>query len=113
MKLYIQHLLTSLLLIQTMGSVPRSTIGILRKKALCKWKTIMIYRQQRSIAPIIKSDAADVPIHPFVRKYRGMPVTAAPLKQIICLFVKFSATFVLIPDKSFGTCTDIAMSFLP
>jgi len=70
-------------------------------------------KKNGSIAPIIKSDAADVPIHPFVRKYRGMPVTAAPLKQIICLFVKFSATFVLIPDKSFGTCTDIAMSFLP
>ena len=47
MKLYIQHLLTSLLLIQTVCSIPRSTIGILRKKALCKWKIIIIYRPQR------------------------------------------------------------------
>ena len=66
-----------------------------------------------SIAPIIRSDAADVPISPLVKKYKGIPATAAPLKQMICLFVKFSATFVLIPDKSFGTCTDIAISFLP
>ena len=47
MKLYIQHFLTSLLLIQTVCSIPRSTIGILRKKALCKWKIIIIYRPQR------------------------------------------------------------------
>jgi len=70
-------------------------------------------KKNGSIAPIIRSDAADVPISPLVKKYKGIPATAAPLKQMICLFVKFSATFVLIPDKSFGTCTDIAISFLP
>jgi hypothetical protein len=30
---------------------------------------------------------------------------------MICRFVRFKATFVLMPDKSFGTATDIAIRF--
>ena len=53
--------------------------------------------------------AACVPKTPFVRKYKGTPVMAAPLKQMICLLVRFNATFVLMPLRSFGTGTDIAI----
>ena len=52
-----------------------------------------------------------VPINFFKQKYTGIPITAAPLKQIICRLVRFKATLVLIPFKSFGTGTDIAICF--
>ena len=64
------------------------------------------------IATTIRSNAdALVPSEFFVRKYIGPAVRIAPEKHIICLFVRFKATFVLMPDKSFGTATDIAIRF--
>ena len=66
-------------------------------------------KKNGSIAPTMISAAPCVPNTPLVRKYKGTPTSAAPEKQIICLLVRFNATFVLIPLRSFGTGTDIAI----
>ena len=70
-------------------------------------------KKNGSIAPTMISAAPCVPNTPFVRKYKGTPTSAAPEKQMICLFVRFNATFVLIPLRSFGTATDIAINTAP
>ena len=72
----------------------------------------MASRKNGTILPTIISDATDVPITGLVRKYSGTPVIPAAPKPISCLFVRLSATFVLIPDRFFGTGTEIAI-FMP
>ena len=56
-----------------------------------------------------------VPRNPFVAIYNGTPTKAAAPKHMSCLFVKLSATFVLllIFAKSFGAFADIAISLIP
>ena len=49
----------------------------------------------------------------FASRYNGTPTTAASEKKISCRFVRFNATFVLIPLRSFGTGTEIAINFAP
>lgn len=65
----------------------------------------MANRKQGSMTSIITNAARFVPALPLRKKKSGSPIRRAAAKQMICLLVRFKATFVFIRDRSFGTGT--------
>ena len=53
----------------------------------------------------INKAPAVLPMTPRVKRYMGIPMTAASPKQISWRFVRFSAILVLTLDRSLGTVT--------
>ena len=85
------------------GTKHKNVIGTTKRKKVTVYLKALIY------PPIYAAPC--VPIIPLVKKYNGTPTIAAPEKQISCRFVRFNATLILIPLKSFGTGTDIAIVY--
>jgi hypothetical protein len=62
-------------------------------------------KKKGSMSAIIKIMAALLPIAERVKRYVGIPITAAAPKHSNCRFVRLNAIFVFIRDKSFGIFT--------
>jgi hypothetical protein len=68
-------------------------------------RSYMAKKKQGSMRTIIKSIAIMFPMAERVKRYVGMPITAAIPKQINCLFVRLKAIFDFILLRSLGTLT--------
>lgn len=72
----------------------------------------MARKKHGSITATINRAETSAPIHCFVARYSGMPISAAAPKQPSCRFVKFIITLVLIFRRSFDTGTEIAITIV-
>ena len=65
----------------------------------------MAKKKNGSIRITIRQAATVVPTKFFVRKYVGIPISAASPKQISCLLVRLNMTLFFTFVRSLGTCT--------
>jgi len=83
----------------------------------CPSRSYMARKNSGSIRTIMHmTDRLTFPVTFFIRKKAGTPISAAPPKQMSCLFVRLKNTLDLTLDKSLGTgiyAAKAVPSFLP
>ena len=83
----------------------------------CPSRSYMARKNSGSIRTIMHmTDRLIFPVTFFIRKKAGTPISAAPPKQMSCLFVRLKNTLDLTLDKSLGTgiyAAKAVPSFLP